>query len=484
MGGRRWGVLVPTLVLAAAAGDLLLHALIRAHLATVFFAAVGCLGLLGLRGASRRGRAAPIAFAGFWVVFAAWAPLAAARSLNPPVGRAEIVGMLTCGVVALAVVALTGGSAAGLARLRLGWSLALAFSVVVAGGELLTGRHLDVPPDAAWAVASRTVVSGVFHNPNDFALALVAMTAGALAHRASLPADRAAARAAVGGLAAAGSVLVLLTESRTGLGTLVVVLGLFAWRAGRERRRGEASPPRSRRGWALVGGGAGGLVVAAFAVPALAAHNPVLRLVAAAGTAGTARSDHLRLDLLRAAWRYFVASDRFGTGAATFETLLWSDPDPGVSTRTWLHNGAMELLLQYGVVVAGALAVVVVLVLAGAADSRRRPGDPAAGLARTELLAMVVAFAGLAFVSNSSLTITLWWVMLADAVGCAWWLSSSSPAPAGPARLAARVPAATPVPAPTPAHRPRVGVLRRAAPPAWEPPGAHSGLLGWNDPVR
>ena len=169
-------------------------------------------------------------------------------------------------------------------------------------------------------------------------------------------------------------------------------------------------------------------VVAAFTVPALASRNPLYRLATSLTAEATARSDHLRLDLIRAGLRYTTDSDGLGTGAASFEPLLAADPHPGVAVQTWLHNSFVELLLQYGVlptlVLAALITAVVVTLLprSTALTARSAPRsavDPEAGLARAEAAAALIAFVALGVVASTALPSQLWWVMLAQATASA-----------------------------------------------------------------
>lgn len=406
-------------VLAVAAGDLTLVPLIQLRLATVVMLGVALLAVWSARGTPWL-RPAPLALLSFALVAAAWAPLALSRAPDPVEGRAEVQGFLAGIAVAVAVVALSRCSRIGLVGMRRGWMLALGLSVLVATYELITKDHLWLSPGLDWAESHRTIVAGAFRNPNDFAIALTAMISGTLAGAASRAERRRGWRRAVPiVLCVLGAIAVLLTESRSGLLALIVVLAIHLGAAVWNRRRLGVSPA------ALAGGGLVALVgvVAAFTVPALAAHNPVLRTLIAAGEPGTARSDTLRLDLIRAGWRYLRESDGLGTGAASFEVLLARDPNPGVSTHTWLHNSFLEIVLQYGVVVGGALGLVLLIALAAV----RRRGAVDGSVARVEVLASITCFAALAFASATVVTAPVWWLILGQAVASAWWLDQGMP---------------------------------------------------------
>lgn len=403
-------------VVAVAAGDLTLYPLIHLRAATLVPVAVAVVALWVARHASWR-RSPPASLLLLAAVVAIWVPTALLRAPDPVAGRAEAQGLVAGVAVAVGVVALTRGSAWGLSAVRRGWSLALLLSVVVGTIELVTHRHLWVGGGLAWAEAERTILAGAFRNPNDFAIALTAMISGTLADAAS---RRSPWRGALFALVVLGAIGVALTESRSGMLTLLVVLAAHAWSA--LRRRGTTIP---RRTAVVLATGVGALLAASFLVPALAARNPVLRAFVATTQPGTARSDELRLDLIRAALRYLRASDGLGTGAASFEVLLMNDPAPGVAMRTWLHNSFVEIVLQYGVVVAAALGLVMIAVIAALFP---RPRWASSSTARVEGAGALVAYVALGCAAASAVTTPIWWLMLGQAVASTWWLSAR-PAP-------------------------------------------------------
>lgn len=469
-GPHRASPLLTAFVVTAAAGDLTLRPLMAAHLATVLACGAAALALWAARGSAWR-RPAPSALLAFAVLALAWVPIASGRAPDAAEGRAEVSGLVAGLAVAVGVAAASRGTWSGLVAMRRGWALALALSCGVALVELVTDAHLWIPAGHSWAETSRTIVAGAFRNPNDFAVALTAMISGTLAWRrdAGPPGRRVAVA-----LAALGAGFVLLTESRAGLLALLVVLGLHAAGARSGRREGRPVRGSARRPHRFLVPALAALVVAvgvaAFTLPALAARNPVARLIAAAADPGTSRSDGLRVGLLRAAARYAADSDGLGTGAASFEPLLAADPSPGVSTRTWLHNTFAELALQYGVLVAGGLLVLLAVLTLGLRPRRRgrrpavaHPSRPRARrlvTARVEGAAALVAFVALGCVASTALTTPIWWLVLGQAAASAWWCSvpprgPSQHAPGPSARGARRAPAETlsaPRTAPAPAR--------------------------------
>lgn len=471
------------------------------HVAAIFFVALGAIALwrggrAPWRSGVRRGLLA------LWLVIGASLPLAYNRAPDPLEGRYEITGLVCAGLLSLGFVATARSR--GLERARLGWTLGLALCCAVAVAELVTNRHLWVPDIYAW-VASRTIVAGPFRNPNDFAIAVSFMISGALGYRHALPVAARARRLAVAALVALACVIVVLTESRGGLMALVAVLGIHAVTALRTRRAGRhtathrAASHRPGRSRLLVAGAAvAGVValVAAFTVPALAARNPLARVAASLTAEGTARSDHLRIDLVAAAWRYALRSDGLGTGAASFEPLLAADPAPGVSVRTWLHNSFVELFLQYGVLPSAALALLllglIVALARSAHPSSASPGSASPGsaspdsaspssaspdsvspesaslgstarLPRAEGLAALATFVALGLVASTVIDAALWWLMLAQAVAstAAWSHAASATAVAPPGAEAPRESESSQTPG-TPTERSRA--RRLAAP--------------------
>lgn len=455
----RGGAAATALVVLVAAGDLTLYPLIRLRLATVLPVCVAVAAVWWAvrrrpRRPSLREAAVPLAMSVVVVVLAASSVLALHRAPDPLEGRTEVQGLLAGVAIAVAALALSRGSWRGLAALRRGWPLALLLAAGVAAVELLTGRHLWIPSGLSWAETSRTIVAGAFRNPNDFALALTAMISGTLVHAASLPRRGSAAlRGGLLALVVAGIVAVALTESRSGLLACTLVLAVHSAAALRRRlarthrhparpRPAHVAQPRlPRRLGAGLGLAVAAALAAAFLVPALAARNPVLHMASAAAAPGTARSDRLRLDLLRAALRYLHDSDGLGTGAASFEVLLARDPAPGVASRTWLHNTFLELLLQYGAPTALALAGLLVLVVGALLVPRRR--GRRAHLVRVETLGFLVPYVALGCASATVLTTPIWWLLLGQVVASASWLAQDrlldeavSDAPAVPALVA------------------------------------------------
>ncbi len=428
--------LVPVIV----AGGLVSVPLSRMGALWPTYIGVGALALLiagsrtlatwrGRRGRARTSAALAWAFLGFWVVLAAWSPVARAATPDPVVGDRELLALASSGILACTALILATGDRAGLHGLRRGWCLGLALSVVIAAWELTTRRHLWIDAAHPWPFGDALMAVGTYQNPNNFAGALVAMVAGtlALAARASRP-----TRAALLALVAAGGVVVFLTGSRSGLAALALVFALEGWRLlrgrlGGRRLRDVASAHRGAATAVLV---AGAVVLLALLFAPGVSRNPLRRLLLGAFDPETARSDSLRAGLITAAWRYLRESSWLGSGAGSFEPLLYADPDANVIKLTNLHNAFVELVTQYGVVVGAAFALVLATVAATVARTAWRERGRVGTSAETtrvdlaEATGQCAAFAAFGLSASSALPHQTWWLALAAAAAAASWAAS------------------------------------------------------------
>lgn len=419
----------------------------------------------------RWGAWAPWTFIAVWAVLFAWMPHAIGVAPDARAAGIELRRFGQCLIFSAALLACVRGARLGLTGVRVGWLVALLVCGGVGLWEVVTGDHLlFLDPKRGWPFGER-MPAATWLNPNNLATMLVGMIAGTWALRAQL--NRCAAadgrhaagaahreetsrrrarpgwwnRAACGVLdvlVVLAAVVVAFTQSRMGLLALVAVFGLEAWRRwpdwqawwSAHHRQADAEAERSRGRLAsapalLAGAGVlAASAVASVTVPALARHNPIVGMVGMLGAEETARSDSLRLQLIAAAMRYLRESGWLGSGAGSFEPLLWADPDPGVVTLTNLHNAFVELLSQYGVVVGAVHAAALLAVLAAAALPGRLPRDH-----RVEILGFLAAYVAFGVVASSSLTIPGWWLLHATAVA-SWWAGSRTPSRhPGPARI-------------------------------------------------
>lgn len=363
----------------------------------------------------------------FWATFAAWAGFALQQTPDPRAGGLEVRALAGCAILACVIVLATRGTRSGLSALRLGWIVGMTITCGIGVWELATGDHLWVTPARPWRFGEGTVAA-TFINPNNFGAALVGMLVAVLAARASSPSR--ALRALLAGLAVFALAMIAFTQSRAGVLAALVVLLVEVHRALVAAAGDRPLRPwlrevvaRHRRTAAAVLVAATGVVVASLTVPALAARNPVRAMVLSAFAPETAKSDSLRIDLIAAALRYLRDSGWVGTGAGSYEAIMWNDPGSGISYRTNLHNAFVELLSQYGVVVFAPY-VALLLALTWVA-LRPRPGRTVADqsrVVRAEVLGHLVALAALGITASSALALQTWWLMLASAVAGAWWL--------------------------------------------------------------
>lgn len=357
-----------------------------------------------------------IGFAVAWAVLGAWMPYALRVAPDAPLATREADAFGICAVLTLALVVV--GRRARLHWWRIGWLGALLFAGGLAVWELVTGHHLWVTPENPFPFRGRIAVA-TYGNPNNFGIVLLSMLVALLAWRAV--ARTAGVRAVLVGLSVLAGALVLSSQSRAAVLGLLLVLGL-------EGARHSAAHPGwlkraiSRRPRVVFGAVATAVLAVAstFVVPALAARNPVLRMIRDAMLEETGRSDMLRLNLIRVSLRYLRESGYLGTGAGSFEPILWNDPTSGIEGEVNLHNAFFELLSQYGVVVAGALALLMGYVVWLWWRTRLSASvRPHVAAVRTEMLGHLVVFVALGCTASSSLTLPVWWLILANTCVCA-----------------------------------------------------------------
>lgn len=446
----RWAGCVALSVLVASIplGGLITNPLARAGvLWPIYYAfAFLALALLWRSGVWRCVEA--MLFFTFWAVLASWAGFALRITPDPRLGELEVRALTACAIISIVVVLGSRGDRAGVWALRAGWLVGVGATCGIGIWEILTRHHLWITPARPWPFGPGTVPAATFINPNNFSVALVGMLVAALAALASVTSRSAASpplRAVFGALAALAVVMIAFTESRAGLLGVIVVLSLEARRrlitAAAGRPLSHVLRQRCSGHWALVISSVAALVavlVASFTLPALGSHNPLKTLITDAFEEETYRSDSLRIDLLAVAWGYLRDSNWVGTGAGSFEPILWNDPASGIDVDTNLHNAFVELLSQYGVVVFAPLAMLLVtLVWAGArstparlvADNRYSDTESRAtqdihngDIVRTELLGYLAAYVLLGITASSALALQLWWLMLASSIACAWHL--------------------------------------------------------------
>ncbi len=338
-----------------------------------------------------------VLFFAFWAVLASWSGFALRISPDPALGALELRALFACAIVSTFVVVACRGSQSGVWALRAGWLLGMGATCVIGIWEILTRQHLWVTAAKPWPFGPGTVPAATFINPNNFSVALIGMLVAALATFASTRQTGLKLLAVVSGAVAV--VLVAFTESRAGLLGLFVVFALEAYRRLTDAAQGSSpvsvlrSRLNARRG-ATVGvlAAAAAVVVTTFTVPALAVRNPLRTMLTDAFAEETIRSDSLRINLITTALGYLRDSHWLGTGAGSFEPILWNDPNSGIDVDTNLHNAFVELLSQYGVIVFLPLAALLLalawraartVVVSSAEGSPNEP-DPIAAMVHTQ----------------------------------------------------------------------------------------------------
>lgn len=412
-------LLTAGLVLVVQAGGLVSIPLARAGLIWPFHVCL-LIAAVALGWRARPWRSASIvAFGLFWASLWVWMPYALRVAPDAGWASREMESLGFACLISLA--ALVAGVGAGPRAWRAGWLLGLALTGGIGLWELATDQHLWVTPRRPWPFHG-TVAAATYINPNNFGIVLLSMLVAALAWRAST--RRGWARTGLTVAAVFAAVMVLASQSRAAALGLVIVLALEARRSLRTRRVDVRGMLRRhpRWSWAVAGVGAA-LVVASFVVPAIAARNPVAQMVTAAMQPATGASDAFRIQLIELALGYAADSGYLGTGAGSFEPIMWNDPASGIAIEANLHNAFVELFMQYGWVVNLALVAVLVAVVRALVRSRLSGAvRPRIAVLRTETLGHLVVFVALGFTASSSLALPVWWLVLAQVCAGAPWL--------------------------------------------------------------
>ncbi|GAB96177.1 hypothetical protein BJY21_003134 [Kineosphaera limosa] len=374
---------------------------------------VGALCLLGLRAA---GSAPALAFAAFWVVWALGIPLWHRDSTRVWSMDQGVMGLLACACVSFALVALARGRRFGVALTRGVWIAVAVVFVPFGMVEVITGWHFA--PGGSYEPPGFSP-SGLFNNPNNFAVVLLVCLGVLLLRLCERMGEW--QRVGLTLLAVGAGLLIVATLSRLVVLAAIAVAALAAHLAW---RRAHGPSPGWTRGTRLAAGAAV-LFAASFVLPGMSRLNPLIGLIAPDPDA-TARSDELRVALMDAGLRMWSTQPWAGIGAGRFETLLEQDPG-SVGRVTALHNTFVELLTEYGLVLAGPLAVtlvwlVILLARRVPTQTHGAPSGVDAEGARYLLGVYLLAFGVGGVLVSSALPWTMWWLVLASAVTTAWWL--------------------------------------------------------------
>ncbi|WP_169316258.1 O-antigen ligase family protein [Mobilicoccus pelagius] len=406
------GVLTTLLVLSINAGRFVTAPLRTAGLLWPVYLGLLVLGVAALAGTGRWRRTPVWGLPAFWFVGLGWMPYAWRVAPDPEWASREVLLLSYCAVLSTAALLL--GRRASLAWWRRGWVLSLVLAGAVAVWEMTTAQHLWVHP---WPFQPRIAVA-TYGNPNNFGIVTLAMLVAVLAWRAESRSR--AVRAGLGVAAVACAAFAILSESRSAvLGLVLVALLDVSRRLAAHPGLVRATVAAHRRVAATLAVLVGMLAVASFVVPALAARNPLVRMIHAALQPETAASDLFRVRVSLLGLRYWRESGFLGTGAGSFEPIMWNDPASGIEIEANLHNAFVELLMQYGVVVFAAFALLL-LVLVRVWWTTRLAARlrPRVGIVRTELAGHLLVFAALGLTASSALTLTVWWLVLANACAC------------------------------------------------------------------
>lgn len=399
----------------------------------VIYLAFAAIGLVSLAFACRRGAwVAAIALLP-WVAWAATWPTWSAWSPDSRGVAQEQSSLLACALLTLSAVVVAGGSRTGARAHRAAW-LAVGVACVPIGlWEVTTQQHLGAGPwmPPPWSAAA------TFANPNNFAAVLLVVYGLAMLRLTERHSIFDRLLTTLLALACAG--LMVATLSRLAVAAalgLTVAAALFEVRrrtSGRVRDRRHRT--RTRTVAAVFVAAAAGAAVAAFTVPSLVRLNPLAAFLFP-GDDSTARADGLRVSLVRRGLDMWSQNRWFGVGGARFEVLLQQE---GFEHVMPMHNGFVEVLTEYGLVVAIPLAAWILALTWCMLAPARRPfaGDEqvtASGRPRTfddrgarfAIGVWLLGFVVVGLVTSSPLTWPMWYLMLASATACAWWLRSSS----------------------------------------------------------
>ncbi|MBW3084636.1 hypothetical protein KEM60_00825 [Austwickia sp. TVS 96-490-7B] len=381
---------------------------------------------------SRWWRSRPVqCWLAWWVAWAGVTALAwtSIPEQARPSASAEVTMMAACAALSGASILLGRGSRRGVLGYRWAWAAVLMTTAPVAIREVVANEHIIVTKWVVWYFHAH-VPAGPFANPNNYGCVLVAVTGVLLAWSLDQRRRSMVALLLVG--AAGATWLTWRTESRGAFAAIAVQVLITA--VGAAARwgwwRAVARSPRARRTAIAAGAAFSALAVAMFAVPALAAHNPLLRSPKAQATV---QSDGLRWSLVEAGLRYWREHPLWGTGPGTFEYELGRERPAGVPDPTInAHNAFVEILSQYGLVVAVPLAVLLAVLLWRVVRPQRRLSGEVLRRAerhaqdsqliayRVEIAVLCVAFVITAIVVSTALALPMWFLMLAHMVTTAW----------------------------------------------------------------
>jgi O-antigen ligase len=344
-----------------------------------------------------------------------WAPLPLLWSPERDADMKVLVSVSFALLGGFSVLSLSQGLAAGVDRLRVGWTWAFVATASIGLWEMLSGRHLENNPILRQTQPS--YIASTFFNPNTYASFLLAclapLASGMMAARS------ATSRRCYGALIAAWICLVAGTESRTGvLGAIAAAPLLAYWLVRVVHGKGRTT----RLAVVFVG------CVMLAALATLATPGLAQRMIGDFPSpfqedANTALSDQRRVNLTLLGWRLFVDSGLLGRGPGAFERAAMTDSqgmDIGPLTRA--HNSFIELAAEYGLLLlAPVLAIVAIAVFTALRGRRQDSLYPGVLNLRMSILLGAFAFLVGGMAGSSTLESPWWWVLLGH-VGAQTWL--------------------------------------------------------------
>lgn len=317
---------------------------------------------------------------------------------NPPGGPAvsELMS-ISLGLVTTWALVLRPANENDLRWFTGGWVFAWVVSVLPAAYEVITGRHLPNYLDGSpqWVRERSTDVASFFVNPNLFAYFLaVGMVMLAIAAAISA---RVWVRRCLLAMVALTPVVVYSSGSRitTLVCCLMLVWVVWAWWPGLVRR-------------IIVISGS----VAAVSLVVAFAMMPVLSTKVEDAMSG---SGFHRLNLYRNGIWMLEETLGMGVGAGNFEgTIAVDHPPYDTAAAVNPHSGVFEIASQYGVLWAGMLlAVLLVLMWVGGSGFFQRFDNRSEEIMRQAVFVSVVALPLLSFANSTFLDSPIAWVHVA-----------------------------------------------------------------------
>lgn len=329
------------------------------------------------------------------LAFIVWGTMALGWTPNTGRGSRQLVGILIGILGCWVAIGLAGHHSRGRQALRRGFVLAATTLSAVGVWQYVTGNNMWNLVGQPFNFDGNPLI-GTFINPNNFAAFLLGCLGPILAITiAGKWRDRMIGLALIGVIAW----ILMNTESRTGVFGLALICGVGCVIVG-------IKLPKSQTP----------LFMAFLGMLAVLALNmgKVARLLGGVD-ADSSASDDLRVQLSKAAWRYFIESWGIGIGPAGFEPTLENDSSAQVIRILPPHNTFLEMAAEYGApTIVPFLALMAALTFAAI---KRLPSHSKELTAqRVELLACVIAIIAGGLVASSLIADPSWWLLIAYSI--------------------------------------------------------------------